>query len=255
MARRVKGSGHSINAGKAASLNLLDHSAWAWIYAYNQIGGELMTIHGKGVFSSVNRRSMFFSSVGAAYSLSVNIDGATTLGSFGSTLFKLPIKQWMFVAAVYSDTTKVAKIYRGSLTQPAKEVKYRIYRPVEGALGDNSANDQYIGADGSGSSSGDYAYHSVGLLNRVATLDELRAVQSRPRLVLPGSVLQYALGLGSPEPDLSGNSNTGTVTGMSPVDAAPYPYYQRSMVWLGSVAGFRAAWAVRPSRTIGAGVI
>jgi hypothetical protein len=153
----------------------------------------------------------------------------TTMVALSNTV--LTADQWTFVACGYDTADKIGHIYTAVPGANVAEVgSYVTHTTGVGSEGTiDAAGELLIGARNTGGTSGwngDIAdvrfYDGVNL-----TLSELNAVMYGFPVRYDALIGHWPLGWGSPEPDLSGNGNTGTVTSATVSDSPGV-----SLAWL-----------------------
>jgi len=222
---------HRVNLGSASMLdNIADFTYVMWFYPTTLgVGGGLIT---KGVSGSANRQSMERRNSVQANALFAIVDwtGAQDVTS-ESTANMIVADTWQCVAMTYDSAGTIIRLYYGTLIASMAEVSYSLQGTTpSGSRGDNAANDMFIGCNGSGTSGSlPQRIGAVEILNRILTVGELQSWQFDPRN-LAGSLGFYRLGDNGTgtQPDLSGNSNAGTVTGATQSDNPPLRRWRRA---------------------------
>lgn len=130
----------------------------------------------------------------------------------------LTTNKWWFVAGTYDvGAAQPTRLYIGDLSTAAIEPSYSSTTTGSGATSSDTTEVARIGNLYSNANAFQGRIGLVGMLNRALTLQEIIDLQFKPRVV-NGTVLFMPLGYNSnstPQPDLSGNANSGTVTGAS----------------------------------------
>jgi hypothetical protein len=135
---------------------------------------------------------------------------------------------WQCVASTYSNAgvpDRKPRIYRGLPTTAIAECSYTTQTAATGTIASDAALDKTIGACHSGAQTFDGKIAHVALYNVKLTLNELISLQFG-EIITAGLIGYWPLwGVASPEPDLSGNVNSGTVTGALLGNHAPLGRY------------------------------
>lgn len=131
--------------------------------------------------------------------------------------------KWYFFAWV-CDTSAGAgqqgNIYIGDLTTPVSEATYATATDSSGAISTEATSDFLIGNRSNFDRNWIGTIAVSGIVKSALTLNQLRALQFRPTVVPNTALFSHYYGTGS-QPDWSGNSNSGTVTG--PTQASHVP--------------------------------
>jgi hypothetical protein len=149
---------------------------------------------------------------------------ATTNNVTISAAGVIPLNAWTFVAATYDDTlTPECDLYTGSLTALATEVSYSSTTDGSGTHTSDASANLYIGNIQRANTNpfrGRIA--NFQLYNSRLTLEQVQALQFRQWIRDSGCKLWTELhDSTATQPDLSGNSNNGTVTGATNADHVP----------------------------------
>ncbi len=217
-----------VDFGSATNLdNLVDATYLLWIKPLN------VTAEFNGILTKFNNSFLQGISLHTDIPLGSGVIG---LDVNDTTFGRIQIRSnavftagtWQLLAiTVDHDVEGNNDIFRGTLTSSASSVfdlGTSVY--VLPVAYDDSANNYKLGGviqtDTSVSYGGDYA--SVAIFNRVLSLGEIIGWQWRPQ-VLSGCVGFYQLGWSgiSSVPDLSGNGNTGSVSGVTLADHVALP--------------------------------
>lgn len=211
------GAADRVNLGSGATLdNPADVTVAALVYpTATGLAGGIMA---KGTAAGANRRSLEFANGGAgtnANSFLFTVDLSTTDSTVNSGTGTVLFRRWQWIVATYNDTSKVSTLYHGLFG--GKLSVLATGSAGSGSTGDNSANDQFYGVFGAGTS-GSVAHladKAFMCKNVALSLAEAQAATDRPDLSVRGRTLHVEFGAFSSSyvPDLSGNGNHGTVVG------------------------------------------
>lgn len=210
------GSTDDINIGSAASIDDLPAGAFtilAWVYRASNGDTQGIWAHKGGTDTRFMVRNS--SAPTGEGQLELKIDRATTDTQYFIAAGSVPLNAWTFVAATYNDAlSPEVDLYTGSLTALATEGSYILTTDGSGAYVSDASVDKQWG-NLAGSTFGFGGRLGWGMLfNRRLTLDEIRSLQFRPR-VISGCVnyIQFGYGGTGAQPDLSGRQTNGTQTG------------------------------------------
>jgi hypothetical protein len=142
-----------------------------------------------------------------------NLNVTAAPGNFAA----LGTGKWVFIVAVW-DTNGAngdQKLYVGDRATPAAEPSsYTVQTVGSGAITTNGTGNMFLGNRDNGGQplEGDIAISQI--VNRIMTQGEIRALQWQPMWV-SGTIARHVHGWNGTTnvPDLSGNGNTGTITG------------------------------------------
>lgn len=204
-----------VNCGSATSLDNLVSSggtvtAIAWIYP--------TAFSGRAIISKQRSSAAvgWGMTVNASSQLRVIHERATTDLQYVANNLTLSANTYYCVAGVIDGTANTGKLYVGSLTTNMTETTYGTTDGGSGTYGADAARSLFIGnVDGTTpnlSFEGDI--FAVAVFNRGLTLGELITWQWQPQK-MNGCVLYVQCGWNGTgtQPDWSGNTNNGTVTG------------------------------------------
>ena len=247
------GATDNVNIGSGASIDNLDPvTILAWVYVTTLTQNR--TIYCKGPSGSF--RTLLRLGDGSG-----NVQMAvlrTALTNYITNDAPIAADSWRLVAATFDSTAgagEIANIYVGSLAANAVESAYGTATDGSGTVTDDAANNAFWGNSATVDAplQGRIAYCAV--VDRVMTLAEIQSWQWRPRVV-SGCVDFHALGFAGTgtQPDWSGNSNAGTVTGATVSDHVPLPApFGWMEEWNGAFVAAAAASAPKRLMTLGAG--
>lgn len=141
---------------------------------------------------------------------------ATTHAESHGAIGSITIGSWKFIAGTFIDGGGAPKLYQGTTPEDLVEATYSVQIAPVGARDDDSVGGPTVGGRWNGSAvdipfPGKIQYPAI--FNRVLTLAELKVVMEFPLNIKNGLLLMPRYGSASPERDLSGNGNDGTVTG------------------------------------------
>lgn len=143
------------------------------------------------------------------------------------------VNEWACLAATYdrSDSQDV-RVFKGTLASLIAECSYDSTSNSTDAWDDSSAS-LFIGNRSTANSAIEGRIAYVTELNRRLSLAELQDWQFRPR-VLSGCVLFSVYGYNGTgtQPDWSGTSNAGTVTGATVGDHVPISFRRAGPLWV-----------------------
>lgn len=205
--RSFNGTSDNVNVGSDSSLDNIHLVTGftfvaVWVYVDNAgSGGDL--IMSKGTWSAQVTK----------YSGGGNWRLRAQSGSFSeSPTGSVQPGSWNFYC------WKIANSTSGSQNRTYINAVEQSHAGANGSLiSDDSANDLIIN---NGSFPGDLAYMHI--YNRILTAGEMSNIMNHPGSILDGLVGYWPLtGGGGNEPDLSGNGNTGTVTGATEIVSGP----------------------------------
>ena len=228
----------TVNMGSNAVLDdLTDLTYIAWMYPTSALtsGG----IIAKGTSGSTSRRSFEIRTSVVANGLFYVADYTTVCNAEANVLVA---NQWQCVAATMDGTSKVAKLYWGDLTTSMAECTYTTQTTGTGSISSNAALNQFVGSYGSGTTGGTGKHLAdVAIFNRVLTVGELRDWQFNPRK-MTGCVGFWRLGSNGTTnvPDLSGNFNTGSITGTTVSAHVPMRSFRMGLSSIRSPGGYTA---------------
>jgi len=211
-----------VNHGSAASLdNLAALTAMAWVYPTTLTSSRTIISKYRGS-SSIGWR-LALSGTGGDISLEWFRTG-TDMNYITSDTPLAITNAWYFVAMTADST--VGHIYTGTLTTPVVESSYGASTAGSGSPDADGARSLFVGNVDATSPTlafqGRIAWAAV--WNRVLTREEIQAQQFKPFCKSSdGCVLFTHLGWAGTgtQPDLSGSSNNGTVTGATVSDHVP----------------------------------
>ena len=187
----------------------------AWVYPSNTT--QNTRVYQKGL----NPNQQLLSPINGQFSID---DGRGAGGTIARALVNLAAipaygaNKWVFVAGQTDITTAGNnRMFAGDLTTVAVEATSYVTQSVGvlGAGGNNSGTIAVIGNNSNANVSFVGSIAWVGVWNRILTTQEIQDQQYSPHLT-SGCVLFTNLGYNgsaTTAPDLSGNGNTGTVTG------------------------------------------
>jgi hypothetical protein len=218
MARSFNGSTDLITIGSAAVLHPAAMSFSAWVY--------IAALPGLGVFTSISNNGNYDITI-------VNSGGSGRLGvivvatggnpSFATGSFNLPIGSWFHVAFTYDSTNGIISYINGSAGDTAAANGTLNGTPIATSIG-------YDGVGGRGHWNGNMA--DIAIWNTALSSGQISSLVSgiRPPSVQSANLVGYwpLDGYASPEPDLSGNGNNGTLTGTARVLGPPPVIYRIS---------------------------
>lgn len=250
-------STNRVDVGAGTSLdNVTAGTCLVWAKTTN-VGGSNQILYRKGAAVGDIYRFSF-----TGTTLSAVVTRATTnleAAALHANCNGLAANTWVCFCATWN-TAGVngdQKLFTGTLTSLLAEPSaYSTQAVGSGTAGNNAADSMFIGSTSTGSQPwlGDIAVFQY--VNRQMTLGEARAWQFRPSWV-SGTVGMWVLGWNGTTnvPDLSGNANTGTITGATvsahvPLgnwnDAAPghLPYV------VAAGAGSTSSWPDRRRRAV-----
>lgn len=156
--------------------------------------------------------------------LRLTIDYSTTDALADSVAGVIETNKWQFFAGSF-DGTNAPKLYKGTLTTTVAEVTYSAtpVAPV-GTRVAEGVSALYLGNDSAFTRSFAGSIHFFAWWNRVLTLGEIQEQQFRPHRTSGCILLSFPgfNGTGT-QPDWSGSSHSGTVTGATVTAGAPLP--------------------------------
>lgn len=220
-----------VNHGSGATLDNLPAGAFtlaAWVQRTAASLGRNMSWKGTGAFPNFSWVTVV-SDTGAGDMRMFQPRGTTDC-SFTSNTSALPANEWRFIAWAYdvADTSATqVQMYTGSLTVTVAEVGYTIQQAGVGTSFDESAGDLLLGNSDQGG--GTFISAFPGIIARIAifnsklTLAQLQRLQFAPTWMWTGpntKLLADYYDTGT-QPDYSGNSNAGTVTGATAINHVP----------------------------------
>lgn len=207
------GSNRNVNHGSAASLDNLAGagavSVAAWLY--RTTNGDNQNIVYKGSLLCVVTNAV------AEGGLQFAFLRATTATNFVTNAAILPLNTWKFVVCTFDDAagTEVA-IYHGDLTTAMAAASFSTSTNGSGAVNSDAANDLIVGNDSGLVSPLRGRCDAVGVWNTALTLaqaETLRNLAPSDWDTVTGCKLASDYHATGTQPDYSGNSNTGTITG------------------------------------------
>tara|TARA_R110000868_G_C10931596_1_gene766412 strand:+ start:1136 stop:1855 length:720 start_codon:yes stop_codon:yes gene_type:complete len=220
-------SGSRVNHGTGATINNLPSApmtGWVWLYrTANGTNQHVITKDDNGNFQQ--GWGFVVSNDGAEGQVSaffLTSSGESNARSGSGTSFgtgRVDLNTWTFVSFVLDKgSTPNVKLYMGTQSATVAEVTaYAIQTSTATAYGDDSAYSLYVG--NLQRASAVYPFKGSlargGLINRALTVGELRTLQfasARQANVADTKLLFNYDGTTGTQPDLSGNSNSGTVT-------------------------------------------
>lgn len=219
-----------VNCGSAASLdNLTTGTRILWAYP--------TTVNGRLVEKASNSRL----DANTGGSIEILIARATTPLNYISTGSTMVANVWQCVAATWDLGSNVGHLYIGTLTSPMAEVTYAISQGGSGAITSDAASNLLIGNRASGAFTHQGAIADVAVFNRALTIGELRDWQFNPRK-MTGCVGFWRLGSNGTTdvPDLSGNFNTGSITGTTVSAHVPVRSFRMGRSSIRSPGGYTA---------------
>ena len=225
-----------------------------WFKADGTVGGTLVSITYRGSGVGVDANWFRLSANGGAdapVSMDVNATGGgLNFQNAASSTNYAPLK-WHFAAGVFTSTTS-RDVYldggsKGSNTTLTPLEPQSIDTVAAGLLA-RALNDQDF--------AGKLAY--VQIFNRALDVNEINQIMRIPGSVPRGLVLFWNFLGGSPEPDYSGNGNSGTVTGATvsadnpPINGMflPRRFSRNSYVVPATPAQVAAVVGKKPSRNL-----
>lgn len=174
-----------------------------------------------GVFNALNSRAIKF------------VVSCATLDSTSVSDTLLTSDQWTFLAVEYDTSDKIGHIFSAVPGALVAEVpSYVVHTTGVGSEGTiDAAGELLIGArNTSGTSGWNGDIEDVRFYNGVnLTLQELQNVRFGHMVQQSALIGHWPLGYGSPETDLSGNGNTGTVTSATVSDSPGYATIARNL--------------------------
>lgn len=213
-------SSDNIQHGSDASIDDLPagangFSVLMWIYRTSNGNNQCLWSHRGGTGTRLNIRN---SGGEGELEFRINRD-APTPTSYQGTAGTIPLNTWTFVAATYQDSLGTEMdLYTGTLTTDATEVTYDTTNNGAGAyITDASVNKQF-GNLGTSSLAFGGRIAVVQLFDERLTLTQILEQQYRPHNVSSLVLFSHygCNGIG-PQSDMSGNGNTGTITGATHV--------------------------------------
>lgn len=219
-----------VNCGSAASLDdLTTGTRILWVYP--------TTVNGRLMEKASNSR--FDANTGG--NLELLIGRATTSMNYISVGSTVATNTWQCVACTYDIGGNVGHIYIGTLTSAMAEVSYATAKTGSGAIISDAASSLIIGNRASGAFTHQGAIADVAIFNRVLTIGELRDWQFNPRK-MTGCVGFWRLGSNGTTnvPDLSGNFNTGSITGTTVSAHVPMRSFRMGLSSIRSPGGYTA---------------
>ena len=202
-----------ITVTQSASINNLAAFTWVTWFMPQALGqANNQALFQKGTGASGPK----FLTTDLLNELAAEVNCATTNAFAATQAISFNYNQWIFTAMSYDTTSKIIRLYLGSPTERVKEATYRFRANGAGAEVSDSALNLALGnsTDQVRGFGGLMAW--AGIWNVRLTLDQLEAVRQNPSFsTVTGScvMLLPLFGVASPEVDLSGNSNTGALTG------------------------------------------
>ena len=224
MARRLANATSAgtdrITVTQVAAINnlaALTYAAWIQPQVFPPGGGTAIFMKGsnaapKKQFDIVNLTS---SGTGAAIGLFGQVNCATTIAVARSLATYISMFKWLVVFMTYDTTTKRIRFWWGSPTDRVQEVIYLSFTAGVGAETSEAADNLIIGNSSDTLKAFGGLLSWTGLANRILTVDEMEQYRLNPTFDARFSwqVLLPIDGVSSPEPDASGNGNTGALTG------------------------------------------
>lgn len=220
-----------VDCGSGSTLDDLDpFTILLWVYPTTLTNNRVIFI--KGQSGNNSRKSLTIPVVTS--NVSFTVDRATTDTSFITSGGIWVVNTWYLLAATFdSAASPVAHIYRGTLTAGATEPSYGTSTDGSGAVQSDAAENLRLGNSAANTVAFQgrigYAAYIAGAL----TLAQIIDWQFRPR-VIAGTRGFWIPGYNGTAnvPDLSGNGNTGTITGATVADHVPLPApFGRSDGW------------------------
>jgi hypothetical protein len=219
-------SARRINHGSGATLDFMGYGAgdgfcvWAWVKRTSD-GSNQHIITKESSFPL--GWSILADNASGEGEIRFVVYRGTTHSNRVSVSGLLPLNTWKFVAAsYYEDNSPEIRIYAGDVSTSVAEVSYGITQDGSGGAVDDSAASVYVGNLQRATT---YPFRGqiarVGIIDRgttVVTSSDLDAIRQynasqASSCNVSGTVLLADYGTaGSSQTDLSGNSNTGTVT-------------------------------------------
>lgn len=209
-------TGDKVTANAAASINDLNpFTIVMWVYPTTITNNR--RFFNKGIGSSCSSCGFIVGQIKTSGFVELDVARATTDTDYISSSLGMTTNKWYFVAMTYnSASTPTTHFYIGDLNTIAAEPTYSTSTNGTGSVKAQDTNQKFTffnrdlngnAFQGSGS--------TVGVWNVVLTQTQVRAIQQQWTDLPSGNVLTF--GLGGPygtssQTDLSGNSNTGTVT-------------------------------------------
>jgi hypothetical protein len=151
---------------------------------------------------------------------------STTFSGYRTNNAGITTGKWWFVAATFEDGQNPhTHIYRGSLVDDLTECTYDVTDQGSGSLLSDAGGNVHWFND-QGNANAQQCVGAIGLLfNTVLSLADLKQVMRETRH-LTGALIHHELGIpdAGTQADLTGNGNTGTVTGATATtDHVPLP--------------------------------
>lgn len=221
MARRIDNAttaGTSkLTVTAAASINNLTAFTWlAWVMPLVAVQANGQRFMAKG--SSVASKKGFGSQGSGAgpAQLSASVVCATTNAAAVSLQGLLQFNKWQIVAFSYDTTSKIINLYYGGPDLGIEEVTYVTHTTGVGAETSDAADNLIIGNSSDNAQGLGGVLSWVGVAGKRMTLSEIEQFRVNPLnndARFSWKVLLPLYGIASPETDLSGNGNTGALTG------------------------------------------
>ena len=161
---------------------------------------------------------------------------ATTNGYAKAAADTVVYGSWGFFGGTYSEADG-PRLYKGTPTAAIAEVAYYSRIVGVGASSTEASVNWRLGGHLSGTYTCDGRLAHALVFNRILTVAEMGALQFG-RLITNGLIGYWPLwGVASPEADLSGNVNNGTVTGATAANHAPIAPLVVPRLWPGFIVG------------------
>lgn len=210
-----------VNFGTGSGIANLDPFTYlTWCYPTTLT--DLRRIWQKGVTTTLKR----FMISGTAGEVNVRVARATADTIYTTNSAPLVLNAWNFLAVTFRSGAgpgEIVNIYKGTLSAAASEATYGTATDGSGVVGDDSAKEYTVGnTDPTGGTSfqGRIAYTAY--IAAELSLQQIIAQQFDPRVI---STTRLACHLGyagtGTQPDMSGNGNSGTVSGPTVADHVP----------------------------------
>lgn len=217
-----------VDCGSASTLDNLAagaFSVWAWVYRTSDGANQHVITKDPVGFAGWN---LAITNNEAEGQVNFYVARSTTNTSYRSnTSNVLALNTWYFVAATYDDTlTPECRLYIGTLTTPVAEVSgYSASTDGTGTNTSDASANVYIGnLQRANTNPFKGRIASCGIVSGVLTVGQLTDIQWRGR-VRTTTLAQWVLGVTGTgtQPDVTGNGNSGSVTGATRGDRPPLP--------------------------------
>ena len=154
------------------------------------------------------------------------ITRATTASVAISAASLIAAGNWFFLGVTYSVGAGPPKLYKGTPTSMIAEVSYSSTTAGSGAEANESTGNFYLGNNSATTYSFDGKLAHGFMFDKVLTVAEMATLQFGGLTAIANLCGYWPLwGVATPEPDLSGNVNNGTVTGALLARHAPVGRY------------------------------